>query len=475
MHFDKRIRIICGLGLICIMLYLSPSIMASFQTQQTGNLGNSSQNNNVNTPNVIVLPKGVTIYSPDANGFIINWLLAGIFPEGSTTWGNYYTQASASASQVDPTQLYSINSQTIPTSPACLGSTPVKTFNAYQSPNDYIDLNQALNGGVESDYCAGYAVAYIYFPQTYSNVYIFAGSDDGCKIFWDQIPSPVDYYNQPRGLTEDQDKISIGAVNYGWNPVMFCTIQQQGGWEFSFRLSTNPTAFVAIPGLQISLTPQTTGAIPWWNNSNGTANFRIPVTLSATNQLNDGSIISQSINFTDQLQNLRFNGSVNTGSVRVVEYSPQYTSNWMVAPSNTSLSTIVNGVGNVSWVATNTTYAGIPRYYYVYFNTTSPVTPLYGVNNYGQTFNNATTNFSITQSFADYYNHTVCNQTVPYASWWNNNWLFRAGINVTASGTITYDDELIQYANFDFAQLIGEVYGGSLTFDPNSIRLIEIR
>ena len=145
---------------------------------------------------------------------------------------------------------------------------------------------------------------------------------------------------------------------------------------------------------------------------------------------------------------------------------------WLL-PSNTSLSTIVNGVGNVSWVATNTTYAGIPRYYYVYFNTTLPVTPLYGVNNYGQTFNNATTNFSITQSFADYYNHTVCNQTVPYASWWNNNWLFRAGINVTASGTITYDDELIQYANFDFAQLIGEVYGGSLTFDSNSIRLIE--
>ena len=142
-------------------------------------------------------------------------------------------------------------------------------------------------------------------------------------------------------------------------------------------------------------------------------------------------------------------------------------------PSNTSLSTIVNGVGNVSWVATQ--YC-ICRHSSILFRLfqyhIASHTSFYGVNNYGQTFNNATTNFSITQSFADYYNHTVCNQTVPYASWWNNNWLFRAGIDVTASGTITYDDELIQYANFDFAQLIGEVYGGSLTFDPNSIQLI---
>jgi hypothetical protein len=216
--------------------------------------GTNYHNPNSMYPSSRLLDRGDgEFYLPDSNGFFRDWLLVGQFMEGTTDWKQY---PSISGDFVDPSSYYIIDDYATPTSPAITGSNPSKRWTEYHSTTDSINLEYIYE---PDDYCGAYAMVYAYFPQDEPSVYIKIGSDEGgTRVHYD---CGAQFFTKhvERTLGTDQDVWQIsGGVTAGWHSFMILFEEHDGAWAFRFRLSrTGSTVYTAIPGLKLSLVPQT--------------------------------------------------------------------------------------------------------------------------------------------------------------------------------------------------------------------------
>ncbi|MCF2138626.1 MAG: hypothetical protein K9W44_01055 [Candidatus Lokiarchaeota archaeon] len=201
-------------------------------------------------------------YSPDAYGFIRDWLLVGSFDTSPyTSWSNtptvyHPTYGTGIYNMIDPTQLYVEGSYATapPEGEACSrGLDETKQWFAHHDADDYINLQDADIFGTQDDEVA-YGMIYVYFPQDVSPGYALIGSDDGVRLYMDG--TRVHENHVLRAPRVDQDSVNLGTIAAGWHSFIIMVEERGGGWGFRLRFSSNSSAYEEIPNLVISHIPK---------------------------------------------------------------------------------------------------------------------------------------------------------------------------------------------------------------------------
>ena len=211
------------------------------------------------------LAQSTTLYSPNSQGYITDWLLAGGFYTQSNSRGGWaYSPTVYNISDgttgifdyVDPTIDYAVGSDTqIPTTDFADNAIAqgTRTWVEHNDADEVISLNEIYS---PNDYLASYALTYVYFPTDTSGVNLFVGSDDGIRIYFDH--QRIHENHILRGISvNDQDLIAIGDVKAGWHPLLIMVEEYTGGYSFKARFSSNPSTYTPISNLQFSLGPKT--------------------------------------------------------------------------------------------------------------------------------------------------------------------------------------------------------------------------
>lgn len=96
--------------------------------------------------------------------------------------------------------------------------------------------------------CAGYAHVYVYTP-TADVLNVFAGSDDGIKVWFDgYVVWNNDVY---RSFKQDQDQFQINPGFAGWHRMMVKVSQNTGEWGFALRFADS--AGNPVPGMEFQV------------------------------------------------------------------------------------------------------------------------------------------------------------------------------------------------------------------------------
>ncbi len=175
-------------------------------------------------------------YTPNANGFIMNWLMIGAFYETTYSGQTNIAYRGDYRNWVDTGKSYVENdypSNSTVTTPDYSKQWKVKSIS---SSNYWIDLS-AVYGG-ENGYSCAYSLAYVYTPVQLSNIYIKICRDDGIRLYLNG--QDIYYNNAPQGPT-DTDLSAVGPINLnqGWNRLLVLVQQQLGNWGFKLRFSTD--------------------------------------------------------------------------------------------------------------------------------------------------------------------------------------------------------------------------------------------
>jgi hypothetical protein len=180
----------------------------------------------------------VQTYSPDADGFIRNWLVLAPIA----------VQEDSGASEIEKDFLG--GEATIKPKPDQKVNVDGKilTWQAHQTPDYFIDFRQAF-GAERGEDAAGYAVAYVIADEA-MNVKLSVGSNDQCKAWVNG--KEILKFAETRTLDKDTDSGDVALVK-GQNVLVFKVINEKNSWQGAARFIKDGAG---VKTVKISLTPE---------------------------------------------------------------------------------------------------------------------------------------------------------------------------------------------------------------------------
>ena len=177
-------------------------------------------------------------YSPDAEGFIRNWLVLAPIA----------VQEDSGATEIDRDQLG--GEAAIKPKPGDKVNVDGKilTWTPHQASDYYIDFLKAF-GAQRGEDAAGYAVAYV-MADDEMKVKLSIGSNDQCKVWLNG--KQVIKFAETRTLDKDTDSADVTLVK-GQNVLVFKVINEKNNWQAAARLLQGTTP---VTNVRISLAPQ---------------------------------------------------------------------------------------------------------------------------------------------------------------------------------------------------------------------------
>ena len=180
----------------------------------------------------------VQTYSPDADGFIRNWLVLAPIA----------VQEDSGASEIEKDFLG--GEATIKPKPDQKVNVDGKilSWQAHQTPDYFIDFRQAF-GAERGEDAAGYAVAYVIADEA-MNVKLSVGSNDQCKAWVNG--KEILKFTETRTLDKDTDSGDVALVK-GQNVLVFKVINEKNSWQGAARFIKDGAG---VKTVKISLTPE---------------------------------------------------------------------------------------------------------------------------------------------------------------------------------------------------------------------------
>jgi len=181
---------------------------------------------------------GVQTFSPDAEGFIRNWLvLAPIAIEGE-----------AGASEIDRDFLKG-EATIAPKAGDKVGAGgQLLGWQAHQTSDYFIDFLQSF-GAARGEYVAGYAVAYVVAEEEMKVTLALSTNDQG-KAWLNG--KPVFKFAETRTLEKDTDRVDVTLVK-GQNILVLKVINEVNNWQACARFLKGGAP---VKNLQISTAPK---------------------------------------------------------------------------------------------------------------------------------------------------------------------------------------------------------------------------
>ena len=177
-------------------------------------------------------------FSPDAEGFIRNWLVLAPIA----------VQEDSGATEIDRDLLG--GEATIKPKPGDKVNVDGKilSWTPHQTSDYYIDFRQSF-GAERGEDAAGYAVAYVVADDE-MKVKLSIGSNDQCKVWLNG--KQVIKFAETRTLDKDTDSADVTLVK-GQNVLVFKVINEKNNWQAAARFLQGTTP---VKNVHISATPQ---------------------------------------------------------------------------------------------------------------------------------------------------------------------------------------------------------------------------
>ncbi len=180
-------------------------------------------------------------FSPDAKGFIRNWLiLAPIAME----------EENEGAAELNKKQLKDeANIQPKEGDEVTIGAVKMK-WKTHQTADFFIDFLKYVAGG-RGEQVVGYAVTYIVADAEIKDVKAKLGSNDQAKLYVNGVQQIM--FDDTRTLEADQDTSKPFTLNKGVNTIVFKVVNQENNWQGCLRfVDANGDP---VKGLKIKLMP----------------------------------------------------------------------------------------------------------------------------------------------------------------------------------------------------------------------------
>jgi len=187
---------------------------------------------------LLAAPQSPQTFSPDAEGFIRNWLvLAPIAIEGDQGATEIDKEFVKGEATITPRAEEKVT----------VGGKPL-IWKAHQTSDFFIDFLQAF-GKEQGEYVAGYAVAYV-LADAEMKVTLSASSNDQGKAWVNG--KQVFRFAETRTLEKDTDSGEV-TLQKGQNVLVLKVINEVNNWQGCARFMKDG---VAVKNVRISLTPQ---------------------------------------------------------------------------------------------------------------------------------------------------------------------------------------------------------------------------
>jgi hypothetical protein len=177
-------------------------------------------------------------FSPDADGFIRNWLVLAPIA----------VQEDSGATEIDNDQLKGEAAIKPKADERVTVNGKELTWKAHQTPDFFIDFLKAF-GTERGEDAAAYAVAYV-IADADMKVKLSIGSNDQAKAWVNG--TPVVKFSETRTLEKDTDSGDV-ALAKGQNVLVFKVINEKNNWQGCARFTRDGAP---VKNLKISLTPQ---------------------------------------------------------------------------------------------------------------------------------------------------------------------------------------------------------------------------
>jgi uncharacterized Zn ribbon protein len=185
----------------------------------------------------ILLP-GQESSSPDADGFIRNWLVLAPIA----------VQEDSGATEIDIDQLKGEATIKPKADDRVTVNGKELTWKAHQTPDFFIDFRTSF-GAERGEDAAGYAVAYV-IADADMKVKLSIGSNDQAKAWLNG--TPVIKFSETRTFEKDTDSADVTLAK-GQNVLVFKVINEKNNWQGSARFMKDGAG---VKNIKISLTPQ---------------------------------------------------------------------------------------------------------------------------------------------------------------------------------------------------------------------------
>jgi hypothetical protein len=185
----------------------------------------------------ILIPSAET-FSPDADGFIRNWLVLAPIA----------IQEDSGASEIDKDFLKGEAAITPKAGDKVTVDGKALTWTAHQAPDYFIDFLQAF-GKERGEDVAGYAVAYVIADEE-MKVRLSIGSNDQSKVWLNG--KPIIKFAETRTLEKDTDSGDVTLVK-GQNVLVFKVINEKNNWQGCARFMKDGAG---VKNIKVSLAPQ---------------------------------------------------------------------------------------------------------------------------------------------------------------------------------------------------------------------------
>jgi hypothetical protein len=185
----------------------------------------------------MLLPAPET-FSPDADGFIRNWLVLAPIP----------VQEDSGASEIDKDFLKGEATIAPKAGDAVTANGKALIWKAHQTSDFFIDFLQAF-GKERGEDVAAYAVAYVIAGDE-MKVKLLTGSNDQSKAWVNG--KPITKFADTRTLEKDTESGEVTLAK-GQNVVVFKVINEKNNWQGCARFTKDG---VPVKNIKISLTPQ---------------------------------------------------------------------------------------------------------------------------------------------------------------------------------------------------------------------------
>jgi hypothetical protein len=185
----------------------------------------------------ILLPAQET-FSPDADGFIRNWLVLAPIA----------VQEDSGATEIDHDLLKGEAAIKPKADDRVTVGGKEMTWKAHQAPDFFIDFLKAF-GTERGEDAAGYAVAYV-IADAEMKVKLAIGSNDQGMAWLNG--APVVKFAETRTLEKDTDSADV-TLTKGQNVLVFKVINEKNNWQGCARFIKDGAG---VKNLKISLTPQ---------------------------------------------------------------------------------------------------------------------------------------------------------------------------------------------------------------------------
>ena len=185
----------------------------------------------------ILIPSAET-YSPDADGFIRNWLVLAPIA----------IQEDSGASEIDKDFLKGEATIKPKAGDSVTVDGKTLTWKPHQTSDFFIDFLQAF-GKERGEDVAGYAVAYV-IADDEMNVKLSIGSNDQSKVWLNG--KPIIKFADTRTLEKDTDSGDVTLAK-GQNVLVFKVINEKNNWQGCARFMKDGAG---VKNIKVSLTPQ---------------------------------------------------------------------------------------------------------------------------------------------------------------------------------------------------------------------------